>query len=99
MPHYELKWEMSVNKLKDSDSTVRRNAAETIGAMGDEKAVDSLIAVLKDHNRFVRQEAVRALGKIGGARALEALTQALVEEKDEFVKDSIKKAVERLQPK
>ena len=67
--------------------------------MRDEKAVDSLIPVLKDHNRFVRQEAVRALGKIGGARALEALTQALVEEKDEFVKDSIKRAIERLQPK
>ncbi len=67
--------------------------------MRDEKAVDSLIAVLKDDNRFVRQEAVWALGKIGGARALEALTQALVEEKDEFVQDSIKKAVERLQPK
>ncbi len=67
--------------------------------MRDEKAVDSLVAVLKDDNRFVRQEAVRALGKIGGARALEALTQALVEEKDGFVQDSIKKAVERLQPK
>jgi HEAT repeat protein len=67
--------------------------------MGDEKAVDSLATVLKDDNRFVRQEAVRALGKIGGTRALEALTQALVEEKDEFVKDSIKKTVDRLQPK
>ncbi len=67
--------------------------------MGDEKAVDSLIAVLKDNDRFVRQEAVCALGKIGGARALEALTQALVEEKNGFVQDSIKKAVERLQPK
>ena len=67
--------------------------------MGDEKAVDSLIAVLKDDNRFVRQEVVMALAKIGGARALQGLTQALLEEKDEFVKNSIKKAVERLQPK
>jgi HEAT repeat protein len=67
--------------------------------MRDEKAVDSLITLLKDRDRFVRQEAVRALGKIGGVRALEALTQALGEEKDEFVKDSIKKAIERLQPK
>jgi HEAT repeat protein len=32
-------------------STVRRNAAETIGVMGDEKAVDSFVAVLKDDNR------------------------------------------------
>lgn len=67
--------------------------------MGDEKAVDSLVALLKDNDRFVRQEAVYALGKIGGARALEALTQALAEEKNGLVQDSIKKAVERLQPK
>jgi hypothetical protein len=40
-----------------------------------------------------------ALGKIGGAIALEALTQALGEEKNGFVQDSIKRAVERLQPK
>ena len=67
--------------------------------MGDEKAVDSLVTVLKDDNRFVRQEAVMALGKIGGASTLESLTQALIEEKDEFVKDFIKKAMEKLQPK
>jgi hypothetical protein len=42
---------------------------------------------------------VRALSRIGGARALESLTQALVEEKDEFVKDSIERAMQRLQPK
>ena len=87
-----------INKLKDRDSSIRQNAAQAIGVMGDEKAVDYLIAVLKDDNRFVRQETVWALGKIGGARALEALTQVLVEEKDEFVKDSMKKVIERQQP-
>jgi HEAT repeat protein len=88
-----------INQLKNRDSSVRQNAAETIGNMRDEKAVDSLIPVFKDHDRFVRQGVVWALGKIGGVRALEALNQALIEEKDEFVKDSIKRAIERLQPK
>jgi HEAT repeat protein len=86
-----------INQLKNQDSSVRRNAAETIGTLGDENAIEALIPLLKDDNRFVRQEAVWALAKIGGARALEALTQALVDEKDEFVRDSIKKAMERLQ--
>jgi HEAT repeat protein len=88
-----------IDKLKDRDSTVRRNAAETIGVMRDEKAVDSLIIVLKDDIRFVRQEAVRALGKIGSKKGLEALIQALANERDGFVQDSIKKAIEKLQPK
>ncbi len=67
-----------------------------LGIMGDEKAVDALIIVLKDKNRFVRQEAIAALGKIGSERVVESLTQALGEEKDEFVQDSIRKVLEKL---
>jgi HEAT repeat protein len=81
---------------KNRDISVRRSAAETVGIIGDEKSVDSLILVLKDKNRFVRQEAIAALEKIGGARLVEPLTQALEEEKDEFVIDSIKKVLEKL---
>ena len=64
--------------------------------MGDEKAVDALIRVLKDKNRFVRQEAIAVLGKIGGERVVEPLTQALGEEKDEFVQASMRKVLEKL---
>jgi len=86
-------------KLGDKDSSIRRSAAEALGLMADERVVDSLIPVLKDKNRFVRQEAILALGKIGGSRSVEYLTQALNTEKDEFVKDFIRKALERMQSK
>jgi HEAT repeat protein len=85
-----------IKDLKDKDSSVRRHAIEMLGIMGDKKAVDTLILVLKDKNRFVRQEAIASLGKIGGERVVEPLTQALGEEKDEFVQDSIRKVLERL---
>jgi HEAT repeat protein len=85
-----------IKDLKDKDSSVRRHAIEMLGIMGDKKAVDALILVLKDKNRFVRQEAITSLGKIGGERVVEPLTQALGEEKDEFVQDSIRKVLERL---
>jgi len=85
-----------IKDLKLKDSSVRRHAIEMLGIMGDEKAVDALILVLKDKNRFVRQEAIAALGKIGGERVVEPLTQALGEEKDEFVQDSIRKVLEKL---
>jgi len=86
-------------RLRDKDSSIRRSAAEALGLMADERAVDSLIPVLKDKNRFVRQEAILALGKIGGSRSVEHLAQALHTESDEFVKDFIRKALERLQSK
>ena len=85
-----------IEDLKHKDSSVRQNAAETLGRIGDEKAVDSLTLALKDRNKFVRQEAVAALGKIGGER-LEPLTQALEEEKDEYVILFMKKVLQKLQ--
>ena len=86
-----------VKDLKDKDSSVRRYAIEMLVIIGDEKAVDALILVLKDKNRFVRQEAIAALGKIGGERLMKPLTQALEEEKDEFVIEFIRKVLEKLQ--
>jgi len=86
-----------IEDLKHKDSSVRQNAAETLGRIGDEKAVDSLTLALKDRNKFVRQEAVAALGKIGGERLVEPLTQALEEEKDEYVILFMKKVLQKLQ--
>ena len=84
-------------QLGEKDSAMRRSAAELLGSMEDETVLDALILVLKDEDRFVRQEAVLALKKIGGSRAVEHLAQALNTEKNEFVRDFIKKALERLQ--
>ena len=86
-------------QLGEKDSGMRQSAAELLGSTADETVVDALIPVLKDENRFVRQEVVLALKKIGGSRAAEHLTQALNTEKNEFVRDFIKMALERLQSK
>ena len=83
-------------RLGHKDISIRRDAVETLGMMKDERAVDALITVLKDKNRFVRQEAVLALGKIGDLKVVEHLTRALETEKDEFVKDYLRKVIERL---
>jgi len=86
-------------QLGNKDSGIRRSAVEILGSMEDEAVIDALIPVLKDKNRFVRQEAVLALKKIGGSRAVEYLTEALNTEKNEFVIDFIRIALERLQSK
>ena len=85
-----------IKELNHKDSNIRQNAAETLGMIGDEKAIDSLTLALKDTNRFVRQDVITALRKIGGAKLVGSLTRALEEEKDEVVKDSIKSALEKL---
>ncbi len=89
--------EKLTKQLGNKDSGIRRSAAELLGSTEDETVIDALIPVLKDKDRFVRQEAVLALRKIGGSRAVEHLSQALDTEKNEFVRDFIKMALERLQ--
>ncbi len=84
-------------QLENKDMGVRRSAVELLGQTEDETAIDALIPLLKDKDRFIRQEVVLALKKIGGSRAVEHLTQALDTEKNEFVIDYIKMALERLQ--
>ena len=86
-------------QLGDIDSGVRRSAVELLGSTEDETVIETLIPLLEDKNRFVRQEVVLALKKIGGSRAIEHLTQALNTEKNEFVIDFMKMALERLQSK
>ncbi|MEE8318751.1 MAG: HEAT repeat domain-containing protein [Dehalococcoidales bacterium] len=89
--------EKLTKQLGNKDSGIRRSAAELLGSTEDETVIDALIPVLKDKDRFVRQEAILALRKIGGSRAVEHLSQALDTEKNEFVRDFIKMALERLQ--
>jgi HEAT repeat protein len=83
-------------QLGNKDHIIRRGAVEQLGSTADETVIDALIPLLKDENRFVRQEAVTALGKIGSGRSVQPLTQALEEEKDEFVMDFIKKVLDKL---
>ena len=86
-------------QLVITDHIIRRGAVEQLGASEDETVIDLLIPLLNDENRFVRQEVVLALKKIGGSKAVEHLTQALDTEKNEFVIDFIRMALERLQSK
>ncbi|MFC2063036.1 HEAT repeat domain-containing protein [Chloroflexota bacterium] len=88
-----------IKELSHKDSSKRINAAEILGMMTDEKAVDALIPVLEDKNRFVREAVALALGKIGNVKAIKHLTQALENERDEFVKEFLKKAIEKIQSK
>lgn len=81
-----------LRSLQHEDSDRREQAAETLGNMGDPRAVKPLIALLDDDDWFVRERAVEALGKIRDRKAVEPLTRVLQDD-DWFVRE---KAVEAL---
>ena len=59
---------------------VRDEAAEALGKIGSDKAVDALIIALGDDNEHARRRSVKALGKIGSDKTVDALSKALVDE-------------------
>jgi len=56
---------------------VRQAAAESLGELGDTRAVEPLIVALEDSDSLVRHRAAEALGKLGDKRAVEPLIIAL----------------------
>ena len=59
--------ERLIKKLRDKDGKVRSSAAETLGEIGDPRAVKPLIAALGDEDWGVRESVAKALKKINNS--------------------------------
>ena len=89
--------EILIGALKDEYSLVQMNAAESLGEIGDARAVEPLIHALEGcYNVDVRKSVADALGKIGDTKATEPLIQALNDEIYD-VWEVAKKALEKVQ--
>jgi len=55
-----------IKLLKDKSDTLRLNAAEKLGEIGDARAITPLTNLLSDKNRFIRLKAAEAITKITG---------------------------------
>lgn len=88
---------MFIAALENEDWRVRGATAETLGRIGDVRAMEPLIAVLKDKDSWVRRGAAEALGWIGDARAVEPLIIALRDEMKN-VRQSAAQSLERISP-
>ncbi|MBI5788099.1 MAG: HEAT repeat domain-containing protein [Candidatus Schekmanbacteria bacterium] len=75
-------------ELKQADSLIRSlkypqlrwRVAESLGIIGDSKAVEPLIALLTDEDSLTRFHAVQALGRIKNEAAIEPLIPLLLDE-------------------
>jgi HEAT repeat protein len=66
-----------ISGLADPDWKTRWKACQTLGEVGDQRAVQPLIRALSDRNQWVRIVAAEALGQIGDEGATRALIFAL----------------------
>jgi HEAT repeat protein len=96
--------DIQIDLLKDPDWVVRREAAITLGEMGDERCVEPLCKALYDVDMLikmvrdwdVRKYVIIALGKIRDERVLDPLMVQL--RSDEFKDDATNALVELGEP-
>jgi HEAT repeat protein/GTPase SAR1 family protein len=70
-----------IHRLTDMNREVRSGVANTLGIIGDIRAVWSLVECLHDADRYVRIRSTEALGYIGDTRATKPLI-ALLQDSD-----------------
>lgn len=93
-----LSQHIRVNRVNEVSKNVRGVAAETLGEIGDARAVEPLIEAVKDKDEYVRWAAIETLGEIGDARAVESLIEAL-KDKDEDVRRVAREALSKIRNK
>jgi HEAT repeat protein len=71
----------------DDNQQVRREAVAALGAIGDKRGANALVAALSDPNGDVRRAAVVAIGEIGEPSAIEEVV-SMLEDDDEAVRQA-----------
>jgi V/A-type H+-transporting ATPase subunit K len=84
-----------LNALTDGTPPVRTGAAYVLGQIGGAKVVEPLIKALGDKEAKVADAAEAALENVGKT-TLDSLNSALQQEKDEKVKERLKKVIEKI---
>jgi HEAT repeats len=85
---------LAAQRLQSHHPGSRREAAQTLGRLGDPRGIPPLVDVLKnDWFKDVRIAAAQALGQIGGPEAVTVLERAVVYEKKQDVRDAAASAL------
>lgn len=84
--------------LQDGDWRMRRQAAAALWLLGDQRAVEPLIATLQhDTSAEARENAARALAWLGDRRAIAPLTEATAHDADAKVRATATLALTKLE--
>jgi len=78
-----------IEALYDENESIRIEAVDALGRIGDPKAVEPLIMNFTDENKNLRTKIAASLGKIGDNRAVQPLINALTDKEDVVKEEAI----------
>ncbi len=79
-------FDSAMTDLRSNDAAARRQAAEKLGQLRDQKAVPALIKALSDQSPLVRQSAADSLGLMTSREAAPALADLLAKDAEASVR-------------
>jgi HEAT repeat protein len=86
-----------IRSLGHGNRLVRSRAAATLGLMGDQKAVSSLLSLLStEKDPEVIVSVVQALGQLSDPRAIRALQDIARNSNIDFLKEEARMAIQKL---
>lgn len=84
-----------IEALKNDDPTMRMYAAETLGKIGDVRALKPLVSLLEDEDATVRIYAINALGNLKSESAVKPLLK-FVSDEDPAARKSLAEALGKI---
>lgn len=86
--------------LRDEGTEIRRTAAESLGKIGDSRAVDSVLPLIHDPASVVREASVRAIGRLKptATEGVVALLMQALEDPVESVRQAAVVAIGEIEP-
>ena len=85
-----------IEALKVHDPQVRKNAAKSLGRLGNLQAVAPLIQALGDRLLEVRENVAHALGELGDASSIKYLRKVAAKDRSKVVQQAAKNALEKV---
>jgi len=85
-----------LNVLNDKSPFVRAFAANVLGVIKDQRALEPLCNLMTDNHSFVRGAVVWSLGNFGGEKAIQCLKNAEKIETDYYIKRDIGDTLRRI---
>lgn len=88
-----------ITGIHDSELLTREASIQSLGKIGNTKAVPHLILVLNDKSPAVKLSAIKALENIGDTRAIQPLEQVAANEHDAVIKSEAQTALKNFRKK
>lgn len=85
-----------VTGIDDPELLIRESSIDSLGKIGNPKAIEHLVKLLNDKSFAIRHSAIKALGNIGDKKAIPYLNKILDSDNDPVIREAVLAALGKI---